>query len=109
VFESILVGFFTLYDSKIFVGHMRFGGVTRKDSNNVALFQSLLNQRSTSASSSAENKQFHRNPCLVEPNNYRRPLLTRSKREQPHRLDTFAGPNTARLFDLFGQAKHGLG
>lgn len=26
---------------------------------------------------------------------------------QPHRLDTLAGPNAARLFDLFEQGKHG--
>ena len=26
---------------------------------------------------------------------------------QPHRLDTLAGPNAARLFDLFEQARHG--
>jgi dipeptidyl aminopeptidase/acylaminoacyl peptidase len=28
---------------------------------------------------------------------------------QPHRLDTLAGPNAGRLFDLFEQAKHGCG
>jgi predicted esterase len=28
---------------------------------------------------------------------------------QPHRLDTLAGPNAARLFDLFDQAKSGCG
>lgn len=28
---------------------------------------------------------------------------------QPHRLETLAGPNAARLFDLFEQAKHGCG
>ncbi|MGA7792812.1 MAG: hypothetical protein WCA19_07200 [Candidatus Acidiferrales bacterium] len=28
---------------------------------------------------------------------------------QPHRLDTLAGPNAGRLFDLFGQAIHGCG
>ena len=28
---------------------------------------------------------------------------------QPHRLDTLAGPKAGRLFDLFGQAKHGCG
>jgi poly(3-hydroxybutyrate) depolymerase len=28
---------------------------------------------------------------------------------QPHRLDTLAGPNAARLFDLFDQAKNGCG
>src|SRR5579862_1497249 len=28
---------------------------------------------------------------------------------QPHRLETLAGPNAARLFDLFDQAKHGCG
>jgi poly(3-hydroxybutyrate) depolymerase len=28
---------------------------------------------------------------------------------QPHRLDTLAGPNASRLFDLFEQAKHGCG
>jgi hypothetical protein len=26
---------------------------------------------------------------------------------QPHRLDTLAGPNAARLFDLFDKARHG--
>jgi hypothetical protein len=26
---------------------------------------------------------------------------------QPHRLDTLAGPNASRLFDLFEQAEHG--
>jgi predicted peptidase len=28
---------------------------------------------------------------------------------QPHRLETLAGPNAARLFDLFDQAKNGCG
>jgi predicted peptidase len=28
---------------------------------------------------------------------------------QPHRLDTLAGPNAGRLFDLFDQARHGCG
>jgi predicted peptidase len=28
---------------------------------------------------------------------------------QPHRLDTLAGPNSDRLFDLFERAKHGCG
>jgi predicted peptidase len=28
---------------------------------------------------------------------------------QPHRLDTLAGPNSGRLFDLFERAKHGCG
>lgn len=28
---------------------------------------------------------------------------------QPHRLETLAGPNASRLFDLFEQAKHGCG
>ena len=28
---------------------------------------------------------------------------------QPHRLDTLAGPNATRLFDLFQQANHGCG
>ena len=28
---------------------------------------------------------------------------------QPHRLNTLAGPNAARLFDLFEQAQHGCG
>lgn len=28
---------------------------------------------------------------------------------QPHRLDTLAGPNASRLFDLFEKAKHGCG
>jgi predicted esterase len=28
---------------------------------------------------------------------------------QPHRLDTLAGPNAGRLFDLFDQAKNGCG
>jgi len=28
---------------------------------------------------------------------------------QPHRLETLAGPNAGRLFDLFEQAKHGCG
>ncbi|HZP32020.1 MAG TPA: hypothetical protein VFB23_01565 [Candidatus Acidoferrales bacterium] len=28
---------------------------------------------------------------------------------QPHRLDTLAGPNATRLFDLFDQAKNGCG
>lgn len=28
---------------------------------------------------------------------------------QPHRLDTLAGPNAGRLFDLFEQASHGCG
>jgi predicted esterase len=28
---------------------------------------------------------------------------------QPHRLETLAGPNAARLFDLFEQARHGCG
>jgi poly(3-hydroxybutyrate) depolymerase len=28
---------------------------------------------------------------------------------QPHRLDTLAGPNAGRLFDLFEKAKHGCG
>jgi predicted peptidase len=28
---------------------------------------------------------------------------------QPHRLDTLAGPNASRLFDLFEQASHGCG
>ncbi len=28
---------------------------------------------------------------------------------QPHRLETLAGPNAGRLFDLFEQAQHGCG
>jgi len=28
---------------------------------------------------------------------------------QPHRLDTLAGPNSSRLFDLFEKAQHGCG
>ena len=28
---------------------------------------------------------------------------------QPHRLDTLAGPNAGRLFDLFEKAQHGCG
>src|SRR5580704_1128580 len=28
---------------------------------------------------------------------------------QPHRIDTLAGPNAGRLFDLFEKAKHGCG
>jgi hypothetical protein len=28
---------------------------------------------------------------------------------QPHRLDTLAGPNASRLFDIFDQASHGCG
>ncbi len=28
---------------------------------------------------------------------------------QPHRIETLAGPNSGRLFDLFEQAKHGCG
>jgi hypothetical protein len=28
---------------------------------------------------------------------------------QPHRLETLAGPNAHRLFDLFEQAQHGCG
>jgi hypothetical protein len=28
---------------------------------------------------------------------------------QPHRLETLAGPNARRLFDLFKQAEHGCG
>lgn len=31
------------------------------------------------------------------------------ERGQPHRLDTLAGPNASRLFDLFEMAKHGCG
>jgi hypothetical protein len=31
------------------------------------------------------------------------------ERGQPHRLDTLAGPNASRLFDLFEEAEHGCG
>ncbi len=46
---------------------------------------------------------------------YRRTILSlvvaqyTVEKGQPHRLDTLAGPNAGRLFDLFEQAKQGCG
>jgi hypothetical protein len=31
------------------------------------------------------------------------------EKEQPHRLDTLAGPNASQRFDIFEQASHGCG